>query len=288
MKTESSILTAYAVTPCHAGSGSSIGVVDLPIQRERHTNWPVVASSGVKGAMRSHVDSRRSILEKELGSEKSQRAVEYIFGSEKNEYAGAISVTDLKMLAYPMRSNIAPFVWITCPAVLKRLVRDLQLVGKPVPSLSQLSVLTKEEDALWLCGSFSPNKKILLEDMEVECKSEIKLDNILQYFKGADKLLIVHDTVFDYGVSHCTSINAQIKIDQATGTTQSGSLRYQEELPSDTILYSLVFWGDSHDKDREMKTDAIKSLVTDKILKDFVQIGGDETCGRGIFQITWN
>ena len=42
MKNNASILCLYAVTPCHAGSGASVGVVDLPIQRERHTNWPVI------------------------------------------------------------------------------------------------------------------------------------------------------------------------------------------------------------------------------------------------------
>ena len=46
-----SIAIMYGITPCHAGSGSSMGIVDLPIQRERHTNWPVIQSSGVKGAL---------------------------------------------------------------------------------------------------------------------------------------------------------------------------------------------------------------------------------------------
>ncbi len=50
----STIMSLYAVSPVHAGSGSSMGVVDLPIQRERHTNWPHIQASGVKGAMRHH------------------------------------------------------------------------------------------------------------------------------------------------------------------------------------------------------------------------------------------
>ena len=48
MNAKPSIITMYAISPCHAGSGTSIGTVDLPIQRERHTNWPLIASSGVK------------------------------------------------------------------------------------------------------------------------------------------------------------------------------------------------------------------------------------------------
>ena len=49
-----SICTFYAVSPIHAGSGASTAAVDLPIQRERHTNWPHIQASGVKGAMRDH------------------------------------------------------------------------------------------------------------------------------------------------------------------------------------------------------------------------------------------
>ena len=39
-------------TPLHAGSGDSLGVVDLPIQRERHTSFPKIEGSSLKGALR--------------------------------------------------------------------------------------------------------------------------------------------------------------------------------------------------------------------------------------------
>ncbi len=39
-------------TPLHAGSGSDLGIVDMPIQRERHTGFPKVESSGLKGCLR--------------------------------------------------------------------------------------------------------------------------------------------------------------------------------------------------------------------------------------------
>lgn len=40
------------LTPLHAGSGNDLGYVDLPIQRERHTGFPKVEASGLKGAIR--------------------------------------------------------------------------------------------------------------------------------------------------------------------------------------------------------------------------------------------
>jgi len=36
------LLYLYAETPVHAGSGTSLGIVDLPIQRERTTGYPIM------------------------------------------------------------------------------------------------------------------------------------------------------------------------------------------------------------------------------------------------------
>jgi CRISPR-associated protein Cmr4 len=44
-------------TPLHAGSGDSLGVVDLPIQRERHTSFPKIEGSSLKGAIRQAFES---------------------------------------------------------------------------------------------------------------------------------------------------------------------------------------------------------------------------------------
>lgn len=42
----------YCVSPVHMGAGAAIGVIDNPIQRERHTEYPMIAGSGLKGAIR--------------------------------------------------------------------------------------------------------------------------------------------------------------------------------------------------------------------------------------------
>lgn len=277
-----SILTMYAVTPCHAGSGSSFGVIDLPIQRERHTNWPVIHASGMKGAMRAQFDRYKDNVQ----NQSSGNLTELIFGSEISDFAGSLSVSDAKILAFPMRSSFAPFVWITCPAVLARLNKDLRLAGKAGDDLAELQNLEKGQ-ALWVKGAFEPGKNILLEDVEVTTVRQIALANLLPYLDKADRLLIVHDEVFGYGISNCTSIMANISINQATGTTKDRSLRYQEELPSDTLLYSVVSWGDSRNLGDQLKTDMIKGLVTEQAIASHIQVGGDVTLGRGIFEIEW-
>ena len=42
----------YAVSPVHMGAGQAVDVIDNPIQRERHTQHPCFAGSGIKGAVR--------------------------------------------------------------------------------------------------------------------------------------------------------------------------------------------------------------------------------------------
>lgn len=48
----------HAISSVHPGSGSEVGLVDLPIQREKHTGFPKIESSSLKGAIRSTVDYR--------------------------------------------------------------------------------------------------------------------------------------------------------------------------------------------------------------------------------------
>jgi len=276
-----SILAMYAVTPCHAGSGSSFGVIDLPIQRERHTNWPVIHASGMKGAMRAQFDRYKGNIPNQTGD-----LTELIFGSVKSEFAGSLSVSDAKILAFPMRSSFAPFVWITCPTVLARLIKDLKLAGKDGDDLKQIKDISKEK-AFWVNGAFSEGMNILLEDVEVTTDRPITLANTAPFLAKAERLLIVHDEIFGYGVSNCTSIMAQIKIDQNTGTTETGSLRYQEELPSDTLMYVVVNWGDSRNVGDQIKAEMIKGFVTEQAIAGHIQVGGDETLGRGIFELEW-
>ena len=285
-----SIAIMYAVTPCHAGSGSALGVVDLPIQRERHTNWPMIQASGVKGAFRANFERFKSKIADKNQIKDFEKLSESVFGTDKggsgSGYAGSCSISDAKILAYPMRSNVSPFVWITCPAVLKRFARDLEIAGKKTFNAGEFKADKNEAINL---GTVSLSGDVLLEDFEVKVNPDTidEFKKIADYFKDSERLLLVSDDVFNYGVTDCTQIMAQIKIEAETGTTKDGSLRYQEELPSDTIMYTVIHWGKSKNPEEELSKDTIKKFVTEEVIDKHIQIAGDETCGRGIFQLTW-
>src|SRR5260370_14967537 len=46
------LLFLHAQTGLHPGSGTALGTVDLPVQRERHTQWPTIPGSALKGILR--------------------------------------------------------------------------------------------------------------------------------------------------------------------------------------------------------------------------------------------
>lgn len=286
---DTSIVVMYAVTPCHAGSGSALGVVDLPIQRERHTNWPMIQASGVKGAFRANFDQFKNKIEDKTQIKEFDRLTDSIFGDSNkagSTFAGSCSIGDARILAYPMRSNISPFVWITSPAVLNRFARDLEMAGKECFNVSAFNVA--DNNVIVLTGKAQDT--LLLEDFEVKVSGSYpsEFEKIKKYFSSCDRLMLVSDDVFNYGVTDCTQIMAQIKIDSATGTTADGSLRYQEELPSDTIMYTAIYWGDSKNtKEPELGANTIRDFVIGQVIKNHIQIAGDETCGRGIFQLNW-
>ena len=48
---EPRILTIFTRTPLHVGAGASVGAVDLPIVRERHTRFPVIPGTSLKGVL---------------------------------------------------------------------------------------------------------------------------------------------------------------------------------------------------------------------------------------------
>lgn len=287
-----SICAFYAVSPIHAGSGTSFAAVDLPIQRERHTHWPHIQASGVKGAMRAHYRDfapDKSLINFIFGYDRDDVVHHDSYNSEREEkdrfdvkdnFPGAVAFSDAKLLAFPIRSSIAPFVWVTCPAVLKRLSNDLSFAG--LPAIDDIRPIAGEH-AWCLSGDISGS--VILEDMVVDVPNGDVPNPIPQGFPPMDKLLLVSDEVFQYAVASCTEIQTQIKIDSKTGTAQDGALRYQELLPADSALYSVVYYSRAV-FDNALQADTVRQHVED-VIKNFMQIGGDETLGRGICKIAW-
>ena len=285
------IVTFYTVTAMHAGSGSTIGAIDLPIQREVHTNFPVIPGSSLKGALRQTATDKwpdKNKLTTVFGPETSQA----------DKHGGSVLVGEAKLLALPVRSIQSVFFWVTCPMILQRLVRDLKQLGsKDLPA--SLKVPTAPDDNTALIpedlGELEDSEgRLVLEDLDFNAQKSEELkalidwvaknlvpENIGQHFMDKLKkhLVVVSDENMAYLSVNGTQVASRIVLDDATKTSKN--LWQEETLPSETILWSFVIA-------REPRADGLKSAkeVMDA-MRDIlgndepVQIGGNETVGNG-------
>src|SRR6266571_7561601 len=128
MITATTILYLYTETPLHVGVGSGLSSIDLPIQRERTTQYPMIQGSGIKGKLRS---AAYAAAEGEQASW-SKDEVNIVFGPERegSEHAGALIAGDARILLFPVRSLNGVFAYTTSYDVLNRIMRDVNRGNK--------------------------------------------------------------------------------------------------------------------------------------------------------------
>ncbi len=278
----------YAVSPVHMGAGTATGLIDNPIQRERHTNHPSFAGSGIKGALRHSFE--------DIGGE--AELIDRLFGPESNNsnpHAGAISFGDAQLVALPVRCLKNSYVYATCPQALARCQRLLQLAGRTVdwkiPDVEAGQCLVTNNDLL-------SDKKLHLEAFEYgasepasikdigEQLAEMGLpdDDAYQYFRAklANDLIVLSDTDFAYFAEYATLVEPHVRINDATGTAEGGGLFYTENLPPESLLIAPLLASKTHTKDNAMDAKEVMEKITTVINGcSLLQLGGDATTGRG-------
>ncbi len=293
----------YAVSPVHMGAGQAIGVIDNPIQRERHTGHPCFAGSGIKGAVRHSF--------KALGGDET--LIARLFGpdSKKQEtgdlHAGAVSFGDAQLVALPVRSLKGGFVYATCPQAIARAQRLLAHLNLPrnwpvLPEVNQGDCLTSH--AVQLGGK--DNDKLHLEAFEYTAtdKACAALQAIAQdlaqtalpagdgyaFFrdKFAKDLVVLSDTDFDYFSQHAMLIEPHVRIDANTGTASDGGLFYTENLPPEALLIAPMLASQTRSGKEGEQLDAITVMghMNTVLHSKLLQVGGDATTGRGLVAAT--
>lgn len=280
----------YAVSPVHVGAGSAVGVIDNPIQRERHTHHPCFAGSGIKGALRHGFEA--------LGGRKEH--IDRLFGPESQSgelYAGALSFGDAQLVAFPVRSLRGGYVYATCPQALARAARLLGLVGvKAAWTLPPVN----EGHCLVMNHALLANGKLHLEAFEYEARVSEPLGAVARdlsakglpageaydffHAKLAQDLVVLSDTDFGYFVEHATLVEPHVRINSETGTADDGGLFYTENLPPESLLLAPLMASATRSGKAEEKLEAAEVMSQLKAVLHgrVVQIGGDATTGRGL------
>lgn len=313
---EKRVIFLIAETPVHVGSGSEVGIVDLPIQRERYTDFPKIESSGLKGCIREAFEMSNKVITLNSKNIKvnDSLAIQIIFGPEEGEaHAGALTITDARILLFPVKSLKGVFAWITCPLVLERFKRDLEMANIIIDDFqninfsSLVSTIPSHQSDLLISG------KIVLEEFTFEVRENEYTKKLAEWLaskifpsdgsynfwrdKLKKSLVILSDDEFTQFVKTSTEIITRTRIDNITGTVDKkrGGLWTEEYLPQDTILYSLLmFTGPRVEKNEQkgiFKADSPDEEAK-KVAKFFesglpevIQIGGNQTIGKGFVRV---
>jgi len=314
------LLYLYTESPLHAGVGTGLSVVDLPIQRERATQYPVVQGSGLKGALRSHCLA--ALPAENPAYNQGKQAIEAVFGPEAKSgdgndlYAGAAAFGEARILLFPVRALTGVFAYVTCPHVLARLGRDAYRADiLPEDQADQLTLSPAENNAALVTPNSAvvSNRKVVLEEFLFQAQPNEQVGQIANWLaevafppgdeyrfwknKVRNSLVILPDDAFRDFVVNSTEITTHVKLKRDLKTVDDaiGGLWTQEALPADAVLYSPISVYKLRTNGSSVPPalgqgapdDVTAWLVNEANVPGRIQLGGDETTGQGVVALRW-
>lgn len=304
-------LYLYTETPLHAGVGFvGDGPVDLPIQREPVTGYPMVRSSTLKGTLRASFRAAAASEE-----------VTALFGSEPPdgeetapgeaqekvaEQMGALVIGDAQLLLFPVAALLDTFAWITSADILARFQREVQrrgvdLKAPVVPAPGEGSAWTPPQSRL-----VTEQGELVLEEFTFQARPHEAIGTIGTWFAKAifpqddayaywrqrvrSNLVIVPEDAFRHFITTGTEVVQRIRIDPATGIAKAGALWSEEYVPAETIFYAMI--GARAPMPALSALPALKAgqdvlaLLQAKV-GGYVSAGGGRNLDRGALRLRW-
>ncbi len=305
-------LYLYAETPVHAGVGFvGDGPVDLPIQREAISGYPMVRSSSLKGALRA---AFRNVAASEevvalFGSEPgdAQQAEHNTAQKDAEKDAEAQMATliigDARLLLFPVAALFDTFAWVTSADVLARFQREMQrrgvdLKAPSVPAPGEGSAWTPPQSRL-----VTEQGELLLEEFTFQArpheaigtigtwlaKAIFPQDDAYAYWRQRvrSNLVILPEDAFRHFVTVGTEVVQRIRIDPATGIAKSGALWSEEYVPAETVFYAMIGARKPVTASSSLRSaqDALALLQTK--LGGYLHVGGGRNLDRGAVRLRW-
>jgi CRISPR-associated protein Cmr4 len=301
------LLYIFTRTPLHVGAGSSVGAIDQPIQRERHTGFPIIPASSLKGTF-ADAWNGELIQEEENGTSKKVRVgkdgqrseAAWLFGADKADFAaaGAVQFSEAKLLAFPIRSARGSFAWITSPLILRRAARDGVIPAKAS------AIVLKDDQAIFSGDTLGfdvkapePKKQIVLEEYTFDQAGNGESKDVASALKNLmaedpvwsgieSRLVILSDGMMSFFSQNACEVAQHVRIDDETGTAAGGALFNQENVPSETLFYSVVTFSPERaprdNGNRRGPNEAVRAFQAKlESLGSVFQFGGDASTGLG-------
>jgi CRISPR-associated protein Cmr4 len=280
-------LYLFTRTPLHVGAGNSVGAIDQLVQREKHTGFPIVPGSAIKGvladAYNETTEDGKVVIDEDRRATMRTKEGAKLFGlgagkkKGDNGQSGAISFGEAQLLAFPVRSAKGCFAWLTSPLALKRWQRT---TGKDLGEIHD----TIGDNKACFCEKTLGEKldgqsrySALFEDYVFHHESDFSAAKVLEESIAVDglwsdlaaaHLVLVSDHTLSHFARTACEVAQHVVIDDETGTAKEGLLFNQENVPAETLFFSTL---------TEFREGALEKLEVPNPL----QVGGDATTGLG-------
>jgi CRISPR-associated protein Cmr4 len=269
----------YLLAPLHTGGTTQEGNL-VGIARESHTQLPYIPSSSIRGRLRASISNKTEkfqLFGNELNDSSSDETNNY--DDEKTTKSNSDQLTqgdlwigDGSLLWLPVPSLSHGVVWISSPMLLRRWAKFNNLLNK-IPDR-------------YSCSFAGNNSPVYLKDAIIQGDSLQAWQDWKEFIpqsyqtSAIERVLVLPD-------NHCStliqmSLWRQVKINlKENKTVKDGSFRYEEAIPPDTLMY--FPWGVNHAANgtAENSREIFTNLITQK---NILQIGGQESLGRGFVQ----
>lgn len=309
MNYQHALIFYRVITPLHVGCGQAVGVVDLPVIRERAAGYPFIPGSGIRGSLRNDFEKKRDAFTNPEEREKFNDLILTLFGPESGDtaeedlYAGCLAVHDARLLFYPVRADKQVFLWITCPLALQRFNRDAAAFGiKTGSGLTDGDMGSLAGDEFHKQYLGPALGAIHLEEFRLEhAAGKDTLAGKLAEFAETvapdlkNRAVLVSDRNFYHFVNYATMLVQHNTLTSAK-TVKEGALFSVESLPPETILYGMIGAADQR---KDAGKNGVTLLAKKDVLTEFKQsllgknaaaylhLGGKESTGLGVTELRW-
>lgn len=289
MENKTRMYWLQTITPLHVGAGKGVGFIDMPIMREKVTDWPLVPGSAAKGVLRDHFFQN--------GNDEQKKLIDIAFGKQivdDSSNAGSLILTDAHIVCLPVRSLYGTFAYIASPLVLERLKRDLEAAGyKDLPT----TLNPARNEVLLVNGSKIVGEgRVFFEDLDFIAKEDKNAKKWAEMLAGVifpkesvkeavwkgifeERFAVLNDDCFNFLSKTGTEVTAHVRIEDDSKIVARGALWYEEALPAEAILAGVawcdkVFGGNGINQSKILETYCPKDKLD-------LQMGGKATVGKG-------
>lgn len=248
------------ITNLHVGDGeANYNIIDNQIERDPVNKYPVIFSTGVKGALREHF----------VGAEVDSTEIDLIFGKGKKAEEteqGNVKFTNAYLLAVPMRASKGnkSFYMVTCPGMLEQLfVLEKSLRGKEYENLR--GEIKGLQECIRTCK----------EEIEVEGFASVntmeseQLKKFLKEWIGEDVIVLTEEKMRRY--------RYPVQARNCLNNGKSENLWYEEYVPHGALFY---FYALSM-----QKKEGIAEFAKNISKNPLAQFGANATVGFGLAQV---